>query len=152
MFDLYHLPTDFPGFDDACKEVDPYQRVKVLEEKLMADQGSTKLLPYIQLHEFESLILVDPTTLHDDFPAHGKQIRSLLASIKSKQPELINDGETTAPSKRIIAKIPEYGARKREVGPKAVARIGLQKVRSACPHFHQWLERLESLAQNRSTH
>ena len=60
-------------------------------------------------------------------------------------PELIDDGPQTAPSKRIAAEFPDYEDAKTRVGPQAAARIGLTQIRSQCPHFDAWLERLEKL-------
>lgn len=60
-------------------------------------------------------------------------------------PELINDGPTTAPSKRIIAEIPEYAFQKSTAGPLIAARIGLDVMRARCPNFGEWLGRLEAL-------
>lgn len=59
-------------------------------------------------------------------------------------PEEINEHRETAPSKRILAVMPEY--RKRLHGPQAAQEIGLPQLRAACRHFDQWLSRLEALA------
>ena len=61
-------------------------------------------------------------------------------------PELINDGQHSAPSKRIIAQLPDYVHAKSVVGPQVAERIGLAVIRSKCPHFSAWLSRLEQLA------
>jgi hypothetical protein len=37
-----------------------------------------------------------------------KSIRNLITMVGDKNPELINDGKETAPSKRILKEIPEY--------------------------------------------
>ena len=60
-------------------------------------------------------------------------------------PELINDGEDTAPSKRIIEQFPTYERLKATVGPQMAGLIGLHKIRAACPHFDVWVRRLEQL-------
>ncbi len=59
-------------------------------------------------------------------------------------PELINDGKFTAPSKRIIKEIPEYD--KVNAGPLIVEKIGLDVLRRGCPHFNEWLTKLEDLS------
>ena len=64
-------------------------------------------------------------------------------------PELINDREDTAPSRRIIGAIPEYGGMKASAGPIVAERIGLPTLRLRCEHFGQWLGRLEGLARAR---
>ena len=62
-------------------------------------------------------------------------------------PELINEGDHTAPSKRIIAVIPEYKKEKATAGPLVAQKIGLTRLRERCPHFDAWLTRLEKLAE-----
>jgi hypothetical protein len=62
------------------------------------------------------------------------------------RPEEINEGATTAPSKRIIRHLPVYERSKVRVGAAAAAAIGLPALREKCPHFNDWLSRLESLA------
>jgi hypothetical protein len=71
----------------------------------------------------------------------------LLVKIASQydSPEQINEKPESAPSKRIIAKIPKYGERKAFVGPSVVAKIGLSRLRERCPHFHAWITKLEEL-------
>ena len=56
----------------------------------------------------------------------------------------INDSPDNAPSKRIEALMPLY--RKRLMGPLAAQRIRLATIRKECPHFGDWLARLERLA------
>ena len=49
----------------------------------------------------------------------------------------------TAPSKRIESLLPGY--KKPVLGIWAAEGIGLGAIRSACPHFRSWLERLEGI-------
>ena len=46
MFDLYKLPTDFPGFAQVKNFGDPYQKVMHLEESLAADIAEPRFIPY----------------------------------------------------------------------------------------------------------
>ena len=57
MFDFYALPGDFPGMDEIESITDPYEKVALLENALVRDIGDDRFIPYIQLHEFEALIL-----------------------------------------------------------------------------------------------
>ena len=66
-------------------------------------------------------------------------------------PELINDGEQTAPSKRIIDALPDYEYAKAIVGPQVAELIGLDVIRGKCAHFSAWLSRLEQLGGGAST-
>lgn len=59
-------------------------------------------------------------------------------------PESIDDSPQLAPSKRIEALMPLY--RKPLMGPLAAQRIRLAAIRGECPHFGDWLARLERLA------
>ncbi len=146
MFDLYALPGDFPGFEAAARLTDPYDRVRTLESAMAADIGDWRLIPYIQLHEFEALLFTDPAKLDWEYLEHPDPIARLveLAS-RYESPELIDDGPDTAPSKRIIAEIPEYAFQKASAGPRVARQIGLVRLRERCPHFSGWVERLESL-------
>ncbi len=45
MFDFYRLPNDFPGFEEAKQKSDPYKKIEVIEEKLMADIASPRFIP-----------------------------------------------------------------------------------------------------------
>jgi hypothetical protein len=60
---------------------------------------------------------------------------------------LIDDGQHSAPSKRIRKQFPDYPAAK-PVAPVSIATmIDLSTIRSKCPHFNQWLTALEKLGQ-----
>lgn len=148
MFDLYALPKDFPGYDEAQTKQDAYQKVDILESHLMRDIGDRRFIPYIQLHEFEALILADPKQLDWEYLEHEKAIANLVAMVGNQNPELINNGRETAPSKRILREIPEYD--KATAGPAIAEKIGLATLRKKCFHFNQWLSTLEQL--NKDTH
>ena len=147
MFDLYALPGDFPGYDDAGQERDPYARVGLLEDALGEDISDGRFVPYLQLHEFEALLFADPTKLEERFNRHSAGIGRLAQVAGQANPELINDGNETAPSKRIIREIPEYESDKASSGPIVAERIGLTTLRAKCHHFAEWLGKLESLTQ-----
>ena len=145
MFDVYGLPTNFPGYGDAKQKSDPYGRVKVLEDALGEDISDRRFIPHFQLHEFEALLLSDPQKLDLQFDSSTgiRQLVDMVASFDS--PELINDGDNTAPSKRIIGEIPEYEKMKPSAAPIVAEKIGLPTLRLQCKHFDEWLCRLEML-------
>jgi len=146
MLDLYALPGDFPDRARAFAEPDPYQRVAILEEAMRQSVGSSRLTPHLQLHEFEALLLTQPGELKSEFPERSRAIDRLAASLAGCEPERVNDGADSAPSKRIIAHVPEYEGRKVTAGPRLAGRIGLPTLRARAPHFGAWLARLENLA------
>lgn len=143
MFDLYALPQDFPGFDEAQKQSDAYRKIAILEARLKEDIEDKRFLPYIQLHEFETLILADPQQLDWEYLEYDAAIAGLVAMVGNENPELINNSPETAPSKRILNAIPEYD--KATAGPAVAGQIGIQKLREKCRHFHEWLTTLEQL-------
>ena len=149
MLDLYALPASFPGYESASR-LPPLQRVEALESALKEDIGDWRFIPYIQLHEFEALLLSDPQKLGAHFQLGDDAIRRLADMASCFQsPELINDGSETAPSKRIIAEIPEYSGAKASDGPIVANRIGLGALRANCRHFGDWLDKLEHLGPSR---
>ena len=146
MFDLYRLPPDFPGYEEAAQTSDPYQRVRTLEDALRKDISDPRFMPYLQLHEFEALLLSDSQKLDAQFDNRSAGIQQLVEVVSTfASPELVNDGNTTAPSKRIADVIPEYEGRKASAGPIVAEKIGLPTLRLKCEHFGSWLGRLEAL-------
>ena len=146
MFDLYQLPTDFPGYEEASRSGDPYEKVKLLEGSLAKDMGDSRFIPYIQLHEFEALLLSDPKKLDSQFDDSDAVERITMLVSQFSSPELIDDGMETSPSKRIATEIPAYASVKRSAGPLVAERIGLQTMRAKCCHFGEWIRKLEVLA------
>jgi len=144
MFDLYALPDDFPGYAEAKGKTDPYERVRILEQAMKDDLDDSRFIPYIQLHEFEALILTDPQQLNWEYLEHEDPIQHLISMVGDQNPELINDGPETAPSKRILKEIPEYN--KVSAGVSVSQKIGLPTLRTKCRHFNDWLTGLEQLA------
>jgi hypothetical protein len=150
MLDYYGLAkfTDgFPGYDLINQQQPPLQRVEQLETAWAEDIGFDHFIPYLQLHEFEALLLVNCAVLKEIFNEGHASVDQLAEEIGNLRcdPEEINDGEITAPSKRIIKFIPQYRFRKASAGPLAAGKIGLQNLRQACPHFHNWITKLEKL-------
>lgn len=145
MFDLYGLPSDFPGYADAVQIKDPYRRVASLEAALGSDINAalndSRFIPYIQLHEFEALILADPRQLEWEFLEQDAAIARIADMVEREggNPELIDDGEMTSPSKRIIGEIAEYEGKKAISGPLVAGMIGMEILLERCRHFSEWV-------------
>lgn len=147
MFDLYALPENFPGFDDAKRYRDPYKKIKMLEEAFKAEINNTRFIPYIQLHEFEGLLFSDIEVMDRVLETHhGGSRFSELKAIREgfNSPEEINDGYETAPSKRLLSLYKSY--EKVTEGSRIAQQIGLDTIRKECRHFNDWLISLEELA------
>jgi len=148
FLDLYGLPNDFPGYEKSRRLTDPYEKVAVIENAMAEDFEDWRFTPYIQLHEFEALVLVNPRKLEHEFMDHEEGILRLEALVAEfASPEEIDEGQETAPSKRIVRELPEYKGRKATAGPRVVEKIGLPLLREKCRHFDGWLSKLEALAE-----
>jgi hypothetical protein len=144
FFDFYRLPNDFPGFDGAQKINDPYSKVEFLEKSLQddIDKNGASFLPYLSLYEFEALLFSDIHVVKDYF--FEKDMAPLVnREPEYFNPELVNNGEKTSPSKRILQCVPEYN---KPVDGVAIAqKIGLDVIRKKCRHFDGWIKKLEGL-------
>lgn len=142
LIDFYALPRDFPGWQDIPIGA-PRVRVEHMEAAWRCDVDDPRFDPHLVLHEVEALIFSAPMACELAFP--DLRSRETLAAIGRcfTSPEDIDEGPATAPSKRILAVEPGY--RKVSMGPVAIEEVGLDVIRSRCPHFDAWLRRLEAL-------
>lgn len=147
LFDLYALPDDFPGKVGRVRNpADPSAYALAMERALEQDVNHHRFIAYIQLHEYETMLFSDPEAFAIAFENCEQEIERLKAVAASVPSiEHIDDNRETAPSKRIIGIIPEYDGRKSTAGPDIAEYIGVARIRVACPHFHQWLLRLEGI-------
>jgi hypothetical protein len=147
MIDLYAIHADFPGLDQAeALRHSPRDRVESLERSFADDIGDCRFKPYIQLHEYEAYLFSDPIWFGFFYDNHAREIAALQAITEQySSPELINDGQHTAPSKRIITQFSDYMGAKAVVGPQVAELIGLETIRQKCPHFARWLSQIENL-------
>jgi hypothetical protein len=148
MIDLYALPADYPG-KERCAGESGAERATRIEAGMAEALPNPRFIPYVQVHEFEALVLVDVDQIPSQFPdgeATGAPER-LRHSIGQLCPEEVDDGCESAPSKRIVREIPAYACLKPIAGPAIAQKIGLPRLREACPHFDQWIGRLEQLAE-----
>ncbi len=143
MIDLYGLPNDFPGYQEASANNDPTRKIEILEDAFAQDIDDRRFIPYIQLHEFEALIFSDPSKLINEYLDNVQQIEALVQLSQQMAPEMINENPNTSPSYRILNAIPAYD--KPYAGSKITETIGLNTIRQRCPHFNEWLSKLEGL-------
>lgn len=145
MFDLYGLPDDFPELDRWQDDRDTVRRADRLEQAMARAFDDFRLVPYIQRHEFEALVLASLDALESllDAEADRAGIPALRAAVEASSPEEINDGSDSAPSKRLRLAVPSY--RKTLHGPLAIQATGLAELRKRCPRFATWVAKLEAL-------
>lgn len=144
MLDYYRLPADFPGMDTRPHPVDPFTRVRHVEQAIAGHFKDDRLLPFLALHEFEAWVLSCPITLPNVMAEPEKQRRFAGVCGEVQTPEQINERPGHNPAAQIETIFPAY--RKALHGPTATHRIGLQLIRGRCPHFAAWLNRLETFA------
>lgn len=143
MIDFNGLPQDFPG-KASLPQGSPHRKVEFVEKAIAERFGNRRdFLPYLSLHEFEALLFASSEELPETMAEPDKaedlaRIRRAYAT-----PEDIN--EKNWPSRRIEELFPGFG--KLRDGPATTSRIGLATLRRECPHFAQWLERLEAHAE-----
>lgn len=156
MFDYYALPADWPG-RQAAGQKPVAERATTVEAALHAQVCAVRgqrfdprqFIPYVQLHEFESLLFADPSELARSLEpiSYQSDVQLLLAFRKVRDqfgdPEAINDGYATCPSRRIRSIVSAY--QKRAFGPLIADRIGVERLSEECRHFAAWLQRLEAV-------
>lgn len=150
MIDYYGLGDGFPE-TPVPAHLGNIQKVEHVERAMKHDicrkipefRPEVRLVPYFSLHEYEGLLFSDPDAfaraLGQPQAANGfHQVRGEFAT-----PEDINDDPHTAPSKRVLNIYPPY--KKVIEGTLAARAVGIQRMRQECPHFRNWVERLEAL-------
>jgi len=139
MIDFYGLPSDFPLYSQTG---DCYSKVIAAEEAFLKDICNDRFIPYLQLHEFEGILFTSPEDISRTMDTSGKTTPQ-LAEIRNRyhSPEEIDEGPSTHPSKRIEKLFPNYN--KPFHGSLIASRIGIKQILDNCPHFHQWIEKLE---------
>lgn len=144
LIDFYALPHDVPGFNTLGAGWGARRRVEHVETEVAAAIGQKNFLPHIVLHELETLLYANPAKVGAHFN-DGGMTRSMEADLtECSEPELVDEGPETAPSKRIMMHRPGY--LKTSDGPAILADIGLPSIRVACPHFDAWLVQVECAA------
>lgn len=153
MVDYYGLPASghgaWPGrggFGGGSAS----EKAAAVEEALARDiargMGAgfdhRRFLPYVAMHEFEALLFSDCGRFGEGIgqPGLGPRLQAIRDGFPS--PEEIDDCPATAPSKRVEGLVPGY--EKLLFGLLAALEVGLGRMRDACPHFADWLRRLEA--------
>ena len=149
-FDAVTSLVDFYGFrgrEDRETADELEERLgEALHREVVQGWDSRRVLPYIQQYEFESLLFSDVDAFAIVSSGISNEAVRTLRHVRSQfpSPEDINDGRTTAPSKRIAGAMPKY--RKVVHGPLIAGETGLGAIRRECRRFNAWMERMETLA------
>jgi hypothetical protein len=146
MIDHYGINSEkkLPGFTNITT-TNVEDRIslmeKILKDEILSIKNYHYFIPYIQRHEFETLLFSNPEAgfeLEDD--KIKKEIIKLCSAFESI--EDINCTPEGAPSKR-LGKIYEHCNKKYEKVSDAVDIIeltGIKSLMNNCPRFRNWVE------------
>ncbi|MGB3018213.1 MAG: DUF4276 family protein [Ignavibacteria bacterium] len=145
LIDFFKLNTDFPRFDEAKLKFpnDKFRRVEFLDDAISTELNNRRFIPYIQLHEFEGLLFSSNIGFEfiPDIPQNNRaQLENAVT--EQENPELLNDGSTSAPSKRLVRLIPGY--EKALHGPIIADVVTINTMLERCKRFSKWIETLIS--------
>lgn len=136
----------FKGKGELSVEELEAELLGTVSGKVRQSFNQSRVIPYIQRHEFEGLLFsrVECFRGMPDLRVDEGRLESLRRIRRQfESPEDINDDVNTAPSKRLLALMPNY--RKPLHGPFIAEDIGLSVIRAECPRFDDWVKRLSQL-------
>ena len=158
LIDYYGRGPGFPDEEATRRAGTTAGRKQALEDAMMRDiaavigehEARQRFMPYVQMYEFEGLLFAGTDALARVLEVNNDDADSRIAAELRAQraefvtPEDINDGPTTAPSKRILRICPSY--QKISDGTLVAAQLTIAAIRAECPLFGAWVTRLEALA------
>lgn len=155
MIDYSRIDPEWPGMSEVRQKIrsgsplTAILKAGILEAATSAEivkrfagfNAISRFVPYIEMHEFESLLFSDADILAEKIGVDVLQIREILE--KYDNPEEINDDPAKTPAMRL--EVLKSGYRKVANGKTISEAIGIQTIRSQCAHFNDWLIKLEKL-------
>ena len=155
MFDYFRIDSKWPGIQEVQRKIrnrttlTAFDKANILESATHDEIISTfpsynsenRFIPYIEMHEFEALLFSDANILAEKTEIDVSKIEEILDEYSA--PEEINEDPQKAPSKQLEALKSDY--RKVAMGKTVSDAIGIETIREQCPHFNDWLVKLEQL-------
>ena len=148
LIDYYGIPENYnyPGWNEARITPDKSLRMNLLENAMhqsISGNWQHRFVPYIQLHEFEGLLFNDVKIFKGNFTQDEFVDFNDFEEIFNQfpNPEEINDGANSAPSKRLLYHIKGYN--KIVYGALLATEIGITRIKEKCPRFNHWIEKIE---------
>ena len=139
-FDYVTTFYDFYGFKDR-----PTNDVDELETIIYDRLNNSKFIPYIQKHEFETLLFSQPEYYTDYFGDNSvtEKMNEIIQTFQDDI-EKINDSPETAPSKRLEELFEEVGEYYDKVfhGEGIASDIGIEVMRKRAKRFNCWVEKI----------
>lgn len=147
LVDFYRIKDSyqFPGWEEAKEISNSLDKMNGLFQEMSANMQEglrSRFVPYIQMHEFEGLLFSDIAAFKAMFTPAECDFRSIQTAIDEfDSPEDINNKPETAPSSRLKDAIAGYD--KVVYGSLLAEEMTLSTIRSKCPLFNSWIERIE---------
>lgn len=147
----YYGTKEWPGLDlvtphslpaDIAQTINEATKVEVTS-LFSEQQAEGRFIPFVAVHEFEALLFSDAKILAEQLGIFEAQVETVISECGS--PEAINNNPRTAPSKRLDAWSANGKFVKTTMGITIARQIGIEKMRSECPLFNEWLNVLESI-------
>lgn len=143
LLDFFRLPNDYPQYTTDSHRLSDIENA--ISEKVSDVIDHSCFLPYIQRHEIESLMYtnMDGFNIVVDDDKSLKELQQIINQYPN--PEDINGGRETAPSKRLM-KIFPYD--KTNDGEMILDALEIDDIRAKCPRFDAWMNQLEAGLKN----
>lgn len=146
----YYGIKEWPGKDSILKNSEPEQIAATMNTAAKDEvcqaydhlQPAQRFIPFIAVHEFETLLFSDTEVLAEGLGIEQETIDATVNEFPSL--EHINNSRETAPSKRLEKWYPQYG--KTTTGIAIAKKIQIDTMRAKCPLFNQWLSAIEAVA------
>ncbi|MDR0610596.1 MAG: DUF4276 family protein [Planctomycetaceae bacterium] len=158
FFDYYALPNDWPNWNEAHQKESYLQKADTIEKGVgnavnikFKNLNPKRFIPYIQMHELEALLFADAKIMGHVLETDWELFQEIINEFGG-QCEKINDSSETAPSKRIMKLVNGYkkGSSVNAHGWRILQQIGVEKICNQCPHFKDWIDKLEQPAKSNS--
>ncbi len=147
--DYYGIKEDWPGVREAKQINVPKDIFKFINQatssviiELYSNWSADKrFIPFIAVHEFESLLFSNSKVLAQNLRIDQSLIDEVI--ISCGDPESINNSPETAPSKRLQKWMPRF--KKTTTGIAIASEIAIDTMRKECINFDNWLKEIEKL-------
>lgn len=143
FLDFFRIPADFPNYTTDSLSLPKIENG--IKEKITEFMDASCFLPYIQRHEIESLMYtnMEGFNIVVDSQKHLNELQRIIDSYPN--PEDINGGAETAPSKRLMRIFPYE---KTTDGEMILEALEINDIRDKCPRFNEWMGKLEEGLKN----
>lgn len=140
LIDFYAFPADGPGRDCHPGPHPSPRDCARARSAAMAEALPGPWLPFVLLHEFETLVIAAGSKQDSVLGDERAPLDFRRMIEQAGEAELVDDGQDSAPSKRVQARLPGY--RKARDGAAVVGGCDLSLTMQECPGFGQWVDRL----------